>query len=222
MSLFTVGLTGGIGSGKSAVAEHFATLGVPVIDSDVAAREVVVPGSPALRQLAEHFGAELLRADGTLDRPQLRTRVFAKAADRHWLEQLLHPLIRERCQQQLDAAIGPYALFVVPLLVEAGSALVVDRVLVVDLPEALQLRRTARRDRADEASVRAIMTQQANRAQRRARARRSDRQQWLARSAGRRRSDATPTLSGTGRRRHGKTSCRLILPRPDLSCGIRN
>ncbi len=166
MKLFTVGLTGGIGSGKSTVAERFAALGVAVVDSDVAAYDVVVPGSPALRQLAEHFGNELVREDGTLDRPQLRARVFAEASERRWLEQLLHPLIRERCQQQLDAVRGPYALFVVPLLVEAESALAVDRVLVVDLPEEEQLRRAMQRDRADANSVRAIMASQASRAQR--------------------------------------------------------
>ena len=166
MSLFTIGLTGGIGSGKSTVAEGFAALGVPVIDSDVAAQAVVVPGSAALRALVERFGAGLLRADGTLDRPQLRERVFAEPAERRWLEQLLHPLIRARCQRQLEAACGPYALFVVPLLVEADSALAVDRVLVVDLPEDEQLRRAAQRDQADEASVRTIMATQASRAQR--------------------------------------------------------
>ena len=170
MSLFTVGLTGGIGSGKSAVSERFATLGVPVVDSDVSARTVVAPGSAALRQLSEYFGAELLQADGSLDRPRLRQRVFADLTARQWLEQLLHPLIRDHCQRQLEAASYPYALFVVPLLIEAGSALEVDRILVVDLPEEAQLRRTLSRDQSDSTTVKAIMASQASRSQRRERA----------------------------------------------------
>ena len=141
-----IGLTGGIASGKSTVAEVFTALGVPVIDTDVIAREVVEPGQPALAAVAGAFGPELLGAGGRLDRRQLRARVFADPESRARLESILHPRIRKATLAAMNAAGGPYQLIVVPLLIESGFDALVDRVLVVDCPEAVQRQRLAERD----------------------------------------------------------------------------
>ena len=167
--MLRIGLTGGIGSGKSAVAERFAQRGVPVIDTDVVAREVVAPGQPALDEIVRAFGTDLLDAQGGLDRRRLRERVFADDAARRRLERILHPRIREAVQQRLAALTAPYCILVVPLLVETGFG-PVDRVLVVDVDEARQLERTSRRDQATPQSVRRIMGAQASRQERLARA----------------------------------------------------
>lgn len=168
--MFVVGITGGIGSGKTAVSERFAARGVAVVDADVASRAVVEPGRPALDAIAEHFGRELIRADGTLDRAALRTKVFADPAERQWLEALLHPKISEHIAEQLAAATSEYAILVSPLLLETSQARFAHRVLVVDVPEELQVARTMARDDNDEAQVRAIMAAQASREARLARA----------------------------------------------------
>jgi dephospho-CoA kinase len=165
-----VGLTGGIGSGKTAVSDHFEHLGITVVDADLASRQVVEPGTPALAAIAEHFGPEILQADGALDRAALRARIFADEGERHWLEALLHPRIGEALRDGLAAATSPYAILVSPLLFEAGQATLVDRVLLVDAPEALQLERTMARDQNSEAQVQAIIKAQASRAERQARA----------------------------------------------------
>ena len=153
MSDFIVGLTGGVASGKSEVTRRFQALGVEVVDADVAAREVVEPGQPALARIAERFGAGMLLADGRLDRRQLRERVFADAQARRDLEAITHPAIRARVKAQAQAAPGPYAVVAVPLLAEAGRAAYpwMARVLVVDAPESLQHDRLMRRDGVDEA-----------------------------------------------------------------------
>jgi len=164
--MFVVGLTGGIGSGKTAVSRRFEALGVPVVDADVVARQVVEPGSPALERIREHFSEGVLTADGQLDRAALRRQVFARPEDRAWLEALLHPLIGQRMQEELDRADGPYALLVSPLLVERGSRDLCHRVLVVDVPEALQLQRTMARDGSDAQTIERIMAAQASREQR--------------------------------------------------------
>ncbi|MHB0918106.1 MAG: dephospho-CoA kinase, partial [Thiobacillus sp.] len=131
--MFTVGLTGGIGSGKSTVADCFAALGVPVIDTDVIARELTAPGGAALEAIRAVFGATVMQTDGTLDRAVLRRRVFADSAARHQLEAILHPRIRQGVAQKLATLTAPYALIVIPLLVEAGGYRdVLNRVLVVD------------------------------------------------------------------------------------------
>lgn len=143
---FRVGLTGGIASGKSLVARLFADLGVPVIDTDQVAREVVEPGQPALAAIAERFGPDILQPDGRLDRRQLRERIFNDDAERAALEAILHPVIRARSLEQAQSAGGSYQLLVVPLLVETDFAALVDRVLVVDCPESLQLERLLARD----------------------------------------------------------------------------
>ncbi len=165
-----VGLTGGIGSGKTAVADHFQRLGITVVDADLASRQVVEPGQPALAAIAEHFGQAILQADGTLDRAALRERIFQDPAERHWLETLLHPRIGEVLLAGLAAATSPYAILVSPLLFEAGQATLVDRVLLVDAPEALQLERTMARDQNSAEQVQAIIKAQASRAERQARA----------------------------------------------------
>lgn len=164
--MLRVGLTGGIGSGKSTVARQFAELGVPIIDTDVIARDLVAPGRPLLTRIAEQFGADLLTADGSLDRERLRDAVFEDPDKRRQLEDLLHPAIRERMLRQADAASGPYLILVVPLLVEKGWQSLVDRVLVVDALVDDQIRRTMARDGLPEARVRSILATQASREQR--------------------------------------------------------
>lgn len=167
--MLRVGLTGGIASGKSLVADAFARLGVPVVDADVLAREVVTPGSDGLAAVVDAFGSEVLAADGQLDRRQLRARIFADDAARARLEQILHPRIRAAMDAQLDAhaaAGADWALAVIPLLVETGQRDRFDRILVVDAPEAVQVARLQARDHASETEARAILERQADREQR--------------------------------------------------------
>ena len=164
MADFIVGLTGGIGSGKSTVATLFADNGIALVDADVVARQVVAPGSPALAAIAEHFGPTVLQADGQLNRAALRLQVFSDEAARQWLNQLLHPLIREQMQQQLAAATSPYVLWVVPLLLENGLNQDCDRVLVVDAPADTQRQRVLARDASADAD--AIMARQLSRRER--------------------------------------------------------
>lgn len=162
-----VGLTGGIGCGKSLVAAAFRRRGVPVLDADEAARAVTAPGSPGLQLLVERCGATLL-ADGGLDRRALRERVFAEPALRAEVEAALHPLILAELAEGAARARGPYLVYSIPLLVEGRLAGQFQRVLVVDCPEALQLRRILARDGGDEAAARRIIAAQAPRAARRA------------------------------------------------------
>lgn len=161
-----LGLTGGIGSGKSAVAQYFVEQGVHLVDADHAARWVVEPGRPALAKIAEHFGSEVLQADGQLDRAALRARVFTDADERRWLEALLHPLIGQEIMQYLARAESPYAILVSPLLIESGQYRLTQRVLVVDAPEQLQVQRTMQRDHTSAEQVQAILKAQASREER--------------------------------------------------------
>ncbi|WP_443191471.1 dephospho-CoA kinase [Pseudomonas indica] len=161
-----LGLTGGIGSGKTAVAQHFIDLGVHLVDADHAARWVVEPGRPALDRIAEHFGQEVLLPDGQLDRAALRGRIFQNPEERRWLEGLLHPLIGQEILAHLGRAESPYAILVSPLLVESGQHRLAQRVLVVDAPEHLQLARTIQRDQVTEEQVHAILQVQAKREER--------------------------------------------------------
>ena len=163
---FRVGLTGGIASGKTTVARLFEALGVPVIDTDVLAREVVAPGEAALAQIAARFGAGVLAADGSLNRTALRAIVFADPAARADLEQLTHPAIRARLEAQSALLGGAYQLLVIPLLVETGGRTPVDRVLVVDCSEDLQIRRLQARDGVTVEQARAILAAQTSRAAR--------------------------------------------------------
>lgn len=168
-----IGVTGGIASGKSTVARAFAARGIPWVDADEVAREVVAPGEPALAEIAERFGREVLAPDGGLDRRALREIVFADAEARQRLERITHPRIRERLDAHLErlrAQGAPYVLLVSPLLFESGQDAMVDRCLVIDVPEATQIARTAARDGVDEAQARAIIAAQMSRAQRLARA----------------------------------------------------
>src|SRR5512139_6307 len=130
--MFVVAITGGIGSGKSAVSDRFKRLGIKVVDADIASREVVKPGQPALVAIREHFGEKVIQADGGLDRAQLRALVFAKPEKRKWLERLLHPLINAYLQRELASADSPYAILVSPLLMETGQSRFAHRILVVD------------------------------------------------------------------------------------------
>lgn len=163
---WVLGLTGGIGSGKSAAADIFAQLGIDTIDADHAARWVVEPGRPALAKIVDRFGADVVLDDGQLNRAALREHIFAEPEQRQWLEGLLHPLIRQEINQFLDAAQSPYAILVSPLLIESGQSKIVQRVLVVDVPSELQLQRALQRDQVSQAQLRAIMQAQLSRDER--------------------------------------------------------
>lgn len=160
---YTVALTGGIGSGKSTVANAFADLGIQIIDADIIARQVVEPGKPALDAIAAHFGPELISADGTLHRRRLRERIFADPQEKAWLSALLHPLIQQETRRQLQQATSAYVLWVVPLLVENGLYRQANRVLVVDVTPETQLSRTMQRDDVTRAHVEQILAAQATR-----------------------------------------------------------
>ena len=164
--MFVVGLTGGIGSGKSMVAGMFAALEIDLIDADVAAREVVAPGTTALAEIVEHFGPDILMADGSLDRRGLRRIIFHQKQEKHWLETLLHPLIRRWLTQQISDRRSAYCLLISPLLLETGQAEMVDRILVVDVSVETQIARTLARDGGEESTVRAIIAAQIGRNQR--------------------------------------------------------
>ena len=158
--VFRVGLTGGIASGKSTAAKFFGALGVPILDSDQVAREVVEPGQPPLERLVERFGRGILTPDGHLDRPALRDIVFSDPRARADLENLTHPAIGAALEARSAAAGGPYQILVIPLLVEKNLAAHVDRVLVVDCDEELQIRRLLSRDGATRAQAQAILDAQ--------------------------------------------------------------
>jgi len=163
---FRVGLTGGIASGKSTAAKFFGALGVPILDSDQVARDVVEPGQPPLERLVERFGRKILTPDGHLDRPALRDIVFSDPKARADLEALTHPAIGAAMEARSAAAGGPYQILVIPLLVEKNLASHVDRVLVVDCDEQLQVRRLRDRDGSTPEQVQAILKAQAPRAAR--------------------------------------------------------
>lgn len=167
--MLRIGLTGGIASGKSTVSRIFETLGAPVLDTDMIAREIVAPGAPALATIFRVFGADLRRADGSLDRSALRRRVFADASQRRRLEAITHPAIDAVMQQQLAALpdATPYVLLVIPLLLEAGWRNRVDRVLLVDCPETLQIERLMARDGIDAEAAWRMLRNQATREARR-------------------------------------------------------
>jgi dephospho-CoA kinase len=164
--MFKVGLTGGIASGKSLVADLFAEAGASIVDTDLIAREVVAPGEPGLAAIVEEFGDEVIHATGELDRRHMRTLIFGSQSRRQQLENLLHPLIRTRTLARIDSATGPYVMVVVPLLAETGFAELVDRVLVVDCNEATQTRRLMARDVHTSEEARRIIAAQASRAER--------------------------------------------------------
>jgi dephospho-CoA kinase len=163
---FRVALTGGIASGKTTVANLFSELGVTIVDTDLLAREVVAPGSSLLPAIAGHFGANILGADGSLDRRALRERVFADAGERRWLESLTHPAIRELTDSRCATAPGPYPMVAIPLLVETRGAQRFSRVLVVDCDPEIQLARLRERDGIPRAAAQRMLSAQATRAER--------------------------------------------------------
>lgn len=164
--VLVIGVTGGIGSGKTTVANLFSSLGVPVIDADELARQVVAPGQPAYEEILQHFGTTILSKSGELDRRRLRERIFSDSAKRDRLEAIVHPRVYAQMKHLLDCLETPYAIVVVPLLIESGARELVDRVLVVDSPEELQIERTHRRDGTTRAAVKKILAAQLDRSAR--------------------------------------------------------
>ena len=165
-----IGLTGGIGSGKSEASKRFAERGVLVVDADVVAREVVEPGKPALMQIAAHFGTDILDATGSLQRGKLREIIFSNSTEKQWLESLLHPIINAEIRRQLAGATSPYSILASPLLLETRQFELVDRILVIDASEQQQLERASKRDKNNEGQIKAIMQTQLSRQERCARA----------------------------------------------------
>lgn len=163
MSRYTVGLTGGVASGKSLVSAQFRTLGIPVLDADQVSRAVVEPGQPALAEIAAHFGKAVLLPDGQLDRRRLREIVFADPEARRRLEQITHPRIRERISAWMDAQTAAYCILENAILIESGMDGLVDRVLVVDVPEDTQRARLMQRDGIGEALAQQMMAAQSPR-----------------------------------------------------------
>ncbi len=168
--MLVIGVTGGIGSGKTAATDRFQALGITVVDADLASRIVVEPGRPALQAIAEHYGQDLIAADGTLNRRALREIVFSNPDERKWLERLTHPLIAEEILHQIQTSQSPYTILASPLLLESGQSRMAQRVLVIDVPEELQITRTASRDNTDAGSVKAIIAAQMKRKERLAKA----------------------------------------------------
>lgn len=167
---YVVGVTGGIGSGKSAATAEFEKLGITVVDADIVSRQLVMPGSPCLQAIVEYFGRDLLTDKGELDRKALRQRVFSDSAEKNWLNNLLHPAIREEILAQLEQARSPYVILSAPLLLENNLDKYCQRVLVLDVPEELQLQRTIQRDESPKEEVEVIMKSQLSRDARRLKA----------------------------------------------------
>ena len=165
-TVFVVGITGGIGSGKSAVTSRLAAKGIDIVDADLAARTVVEPGTPGLAAIIAHFGKQILEGNGSLNRAALRERIFTEPDERIWLEQLTHPLIGEEIHRQLTTAQPPYAVLSSPLLLESSQHTLADCIVVVDVPEHLQLARTMARDNNSEDLVRRITAAQLSRDER--------------------------------------------------------
>lgn len=164
--MLIIGVTGGIGSGKTAATDEFARLGIEVIDADIAARTIVKKGQPALQKIAERFGADILLPSGELDRAGLRKVIFDQPDQRKWLESLTHPLIRNEIISGLQSAKSPYVILASPLLIESGQYHLVKRTLVIDVPVEVQIARTCQRDNNDPKQVEAIIKAQISRDER--------------------------------------------------------
>ena len=164
---YTIGLTGGIGSGKTAATNYFMGIGITVVDADVISRHCVAPGEPALKAICHHFGNAILLQDGHLNRSALREKVFQDEGERLWLEALLHPLINDRILSQINEATSDYVILVSPLLLETEQKNNVDRILLIDVSESTQIKRTMRRDDNSKAQVERIMAAQMSRDERR-------------------------------------------------------
>lgn len=163
---YIVGLTGGIGSGKSTIADLFMELGVPVVDADEVSRRLVEKGSPLLSKIATHFGADILTNGGELNRSKLREIIFNRPEQKNWLNALLHPAINEEMQRQLQAQQAPYVLFVVPLLIENNLMSLCDRILIIDVSPQTQLERATKRDKNQRELIQQIMNSQVSREKR--------------------------------------------------------
>jgi len=161
-----IGLTGGIGSGKSTITEMFAKLDIDIIDADIVARKVVEPSSDALIQISQHFGEQFILADGHLNRPLLRSQVFSNEKDKAWLNNLLHPLIRQSMLQEIQQSTSNYCLFVAPLLIENNLQSIVQRIIVIDITEEQQIERTILRDPSSRDEVQRIISSQISRKER--------------------------------------------------------
>lgn len=161
--MLKIGLTGGIGSGKTTVCQYFEALGVPIIDADIVSHTLTQAGHPAIKQIAHDFGADSLRQDGSLNREYLRQQIFSDETQRHKLESILHPLIRKAILDQLDTMQAPYVIIAVPLLIERGWQDLVDRVLVIDSSVEQQIQRGSQRDGASEQNIRSIIRTQTDR-----------------------------------------------------------
>lgn len=168
--MLVIGVTGGIGSGKTAATDRFQELGITVVDADLASRVVVEPGKPALQAIAEHFGEHLITAGGELDRRALREIVFADPSQRKWLESLTHPLIAQEILTQIQASQSPYTILASPLLLESSQHKMAERILVIDVPVEQQIARTVTRDHTTEEGVKAIIAAQMSRDERLAKA----------------------------------------------------
>jgi dephospho-CoA kinase len=164
--MFIVGLTGGIGSGKSAASDYLQQQNITIVDADLISRQVVEPNSPTLTKIAAYFGDDILLADGTLDRAKTRKKIFNNPDNKQWLENLLHPLIRQEILQQLNRSTSSYTVLVSPLLFEAKQDKLCDRILVIDCPEQLQIDRASSRDNNDPTQVQRIIASQIPRQQR--------------------------------------------------------
>lgn len=164
--MLVIGLTGGIGSGKTTVGKLFERLGATVIDSDQLSRNVTLPNRPALNQIVEHFGEKILQKDGSLDRTALRNIIFKNENERIWLEKLLHPLIRKEMKDKIQSADSLYCIIIIPLLLETEPNPLIQRILVIDSPESEQIKRTQTRDRSTPDEIKAIINTQVNRKKR--------------------------------------------------------
>jgi len=158
-----IGLTGGIGSGKTAVSDLFKELGITIVDADLASRVVVQKGREELNKISEHFGRDILNSNGELDRAQLRDIIFNSEEEKLWLESLLHPAIASQIQKELDSSNSPYTVLVSPLLLETNQRNFCNKVLVVDVPEEIQIQRTAERDNVSEEQIKSIISSQIDR-----------------------------------------------------------
>ncbi|MCW8330496.1 dephospho-CoA kinase [Photobacterium sp. SDRW27] len=161
-----VGLTGGIGSGKTTVADLFAQFNIDIIDADIVAREVVEPGTPGLNAIIDKLGSDILLTDGSLNRSKLRQAIFNDNSLKDWLNALLHPMIREKMQADIQKAKSPYCLLVIPLMVENNLQTMTDRLLVIDVDEEVQIARTQQRDKVNAEHVKKILAAQASREER--------------------------------------------------------
>ena len=164
--MLVIGLTGGIGSGKSVVSDKFNSLGITVVDADVASRTVVEVGQPALSEIESHFGPNILTKEGVLDRAQLREIIASDSEERIWLESVLHPRIGDQIAKELAESNSPYTVYVAPLLLETNSQKMCSRVLVVDVPKEIQIQRTAERDKVSEIQIEKIVAIQMEREER--------------------------------------------------------